>query len=553
MSQDRNTPKNAKPKLYSPASAFKRFKLNRKLSFLRFKDNSAKRAAVLNKNSARSNDKMAKLLSSITNTYSHMNTHSHKDEKIQSNMRNIALNQAKQLKLEVNKITKINNDLNAFYHENYTDTINNEIYPLTINDYILKDEDSASYDDISIVTYDDEKSKTMNKKVEEYLHKRDTLHKLKGEIILREQRLKYFMNEAFEKPKVLRKRDFIRSDFNASKYQPKLIYNKNNLVYKKQYTSKEKNNTQNKTIKLKSTTTNRPTSRLSSRSNFPNTIQSYTSSKPTSRNINSSSNSTQSSTFNKKCRMRIASPSSFNQILKTKSIDYDNNTNNTNTNINNDTLITYTLPNKPKTSKKLNLKEIYNKINSTHIKVFHNGNSLTNRIMNNLNSHKQKEKVKKKEQKDFDLNAIIKEFNLSLSPRFQPINENRLITSNAERVSKYLTKDARVILREVIKQLLRENHCVNSHMLSESLNDRQLRKIRQEKEFKKVCNQTMAIKKHFNIQNTIEPINEKEKIHKIMKKLNSTSWDDGDNLKFLVLKSKVMEHIKPLLVNKYNV
>ena len=170
---------------------------------------------------------------------------------------------------------------------------------------------------------------------------------------------------------MLRKRDFIRSDFNAVKYKPKLIYNKNNLVYKKQYTSKEKTNTQNKTPKL-SSAINRPTSNLSLRSKCPNTIHSYTSSKPTSRNINSSSNSTQSSTFNKKCRIRIASPSSFHQIIKTKSIDYDNNTN-----INNDTLITYTLPNKQKTKRKINLKDIYAAKLTLHIlKYFIMGRAL---------------------------------------------------------------------------------------------------------------------------------------------------------------------------------
>ena len=536
----------------SPVSCFKKFKLNRKTSFLRFKDNSLKRVAVLYKKSFLSHNKTKKLISSISNTYSHMCIRYNKDEKIHSNLRNVALNQTKQLKTEINKINKINREINLFYHENYTGEVNKISPPkeIIVNDHNL------SYDDISIVSYEDIRSGNLNKKIENYFQKKQTLNKLKGEILMREQKLKFNVNETFEKPRTMKSGDFVRNKYyNNIKFERKINYNKNNLINKKLYKLHSQNQSH---ITNKELRRNRPNSNysfLSTSNNYFKSIQN-TSSNIHSGNINNiSSNTTQSSLINPKKQKRIVSPISCGKSYKMKSFDFDNNI------TNNEPIYTHTHYQQTENKGKyfLNHKDICDLVKNMHVTLYNKGKNISNRIIKSMNYNKNINNDKtnhKKSKSEFDLNAIIKEFNLNMSSRFIPIDEKQILKSKANKVGKYLCKDSRLILDEVVKQLMNEKEYLNNNYFNNNIENNltisQLRKIRLEKEFRKVCNQTMALKKHLNVKKSVEPINEKEKIDKIMKQLNSTSWEDNNNFEHIILKAKVMKKIKPLILCNKN-
>ena len=86
-------------------------------------------------------------------------------------------------------------------------------------------------------------------------------------------------------------------------------------------------------------------------------------------------------------------------------------------------------------------------------------------------------------------------------------------------MSKNLDHKSRIILSQLVTEMIHEQKRLNNNFDQGSIYDRQLTKIKQKKEFKQVSDQTMALKKLLNENKTIEPKNEKEKIYNIMKNI----------------------------------
>ena len=101
--------------------------------------------------------------------------------------------------------------------------------------------------------------------------------------------------------------------------------------------------------------------------------------------------------------------------------------------------------------------------------------------------------------------------------------------------------------------MLTEQERLNNQFNQGSNYDRELKKLKQKKEFKLVSNQTMALKKFLSDNKTVEPKNEKEKIFKIMKSINQDDCSNEESIKQVLLKSRVMKNIKPLLYNNRNI
>ena len=149
-------------------------------------------------------------------------------------------------------------------------------------------------------------------------------------------------------------------------------------------------------------------------------------------------------------------------------------------------------------------------------------------------------------------NAEKSEFKFDLN-KTKVIDENKLLLSNAEKVSKILDEKSRVILSQLINEMLCEQSRLNISYNQGSNYDRQLKSIQQKKEFKLVSDQTMALKKYLSENKTIEPKNEREKIIKLMKSINKEDFEDDNYIKELFLKARVMKNIKPLLYKNRNI
>ena len=159
------------------------------------------------------------------------------DEATMSNMRNIAMGQTRRLSMEFRKINYKNEQMNLHYLETYSDNPdlispirNQDKSPNSISDV------SLSYSEISQVEFDNEKTKKQANKINKYLKKKEKLDKLKGEMLLMDQRKKYHINKTYEKPRVFNKGHFLRKEDDSS-YKPRYKYNKDNLFYLKTYHS----------------------------------------------------------------------------------------------------------------------------------------------------------------------------------------------------------------------------------------------------------------------------------------------------------------------------
>ena len=111
-----------------------------------------------------------------------------------------------------------------------------------------------------------------------------------------------------------------------------------------------------------------------------------------------------------------------------------------------------------------------------------------------------------------------------------------------------LPKEDHVYLWQAVNQLLYEQKILHKQFEDESGLCKRLLQIKQKKEFQKVCNQTMILKKNYSLRNTVEPKNEMQKIKKIIQDING-NVNTSENLKKVWIKLKVMKDIKPLLNN----
>ena len=209
---------------------------------------------------------------------------------------------------------------------------------------------------------------------------------------------------------------------------------------------------------------------------------------------------------------------------------------------------------KSNSSSKHKSKRHIDKLNTMYKEALDKSRNISCDIYANLTEHeemKQKFTKFKKEKNEFDLNEIINEFKLHQhrsSSKSELLSEEDIIHKNALKVSKMLPKEDHVYLWQMVNELLYEQKTLHKQFEDESGLCKRLLQIKQKKEFQKVCNQTMILKKNYNLRNTVEPKNEMQKIKKIIQDING-NVNTSENLRKVWLKLKVMKDIKPLLYN----
>lgn len=191
------------------------------------------------------------------------------------------------------------------------------------------------------------------------------------------------------------------------------------------------------------------------------------------------------------------------------------------------------------------------KLNTAYKEALDKSRNISCDIYSNLTEHedmKQKFTKFQKVKTTFDLNEIIDEFKLNQHHSSSPRSEEDIVRRNALKVANMLPKEDHVYLWQMVNEVLHEQKVLHKRFDDESGLCKRLLQLKQRKEFQKVCNQTMILKKSYSLRNTVEPEDEVRKIKKIIREING-KVGTSENLQKVLLKLKVMKDIKPLLYN----
>ena len=552
-------------------SPFRRSSI-RERTFQQFRDNSHAKRRVLKDMTFHNKENMTDIISKITNACYNMCTKFTGDNAIMNNMRSIAEGQSRRLSVQMKRIQHQNDLMNLQYYETYSDNPN-ILSPSKLRTHSKpanvqsENEEELSYSEISIADYDNEKNRKQAKKLNKYFLKKSKLDKLKGEIMLMEQRKKYNINNTFEKPKLYSHSQFIRTQNPLELYEPKFRYNKENIAYLKRYNQQDKKYKPQKTIMHKS---NLQLSKLSTENVMSNQdnnelyntqnskvssdlsiVNNLTSCNTYSRSFLSTAHTTHKYNFYEPSKKNNKGFSSVFRLYKKPKKEMEDNP------------VKLLSMDESKEDKRFSTTissfragaaNPLKKIKELQSDVHKRGNNLTLNIERDREYFEESKKKPKpmKEKFEFNLQNVIDEFKFDLN-KTKVIDENKLLLSNAEKVSKILDEKSRVILSQLINEMLCEQSRLNISYNQGSNYDRQLKSIQQKKEFKLVSDQTMALKKYLSENKTIEPKNEREKIIKLMKSINKEDFEDDNYIKELSLKARVMKNIKPLLYKNRNI
>ena len=521
--------------------------LKRQLTFNRFKDNIAQRKLFLQRETLKSQRNFANIINRMENVCYNMVTRYNGDQIIMNNLKQIALNQSKRLGAYMKRLSRVNAALNCHYRERYVDRLNNSNDTIEEFKRRKKENDSCScidssegyksdnsrdisYSELSIIQHQNKKDKVNAMELDEYFRKNKKLEMLKGEILLSDQRKKYHVHKTFEKQKVFNQKYFMRKTTDENNnYKPYNSYKKGNLYFNKSYKNikhlqinniKSFNNN-NKDVHKCNNTTQHDKVYISNHNGILSSSPSQTSA--TTTNANTSTN---------KPRIRLIK-TAFCSNRHDKFINHSKSKSKSN----------------PSTQRNID------KLNTVYKEALDKSRNISCDIYSNLTEHKEMKQQFtkfKKQKNEFNLNEIINELKLHKhnhsSSKSELLSEEDIIRKNALKVSKMLPKEDHVYLWQAVNQLLYEQKILHKQFEDESSLCKRLLQIKQKKEFQKVCNQTMILKKNYSLRNTVEPKNEMQKIKKIIQDING-NVNTSENLKKVWLKLKVMKDIKPLLYN----
>lgn len=383
------------------------------------------------------------------------------------------------------------------------------------------------------------------------------LQKLKGEILMMEQKKKYAINKKYEQQKHYSQGFFFRKDSYYSKdksIKVKSRYkNPKPSLLKYQYSPRQEDSKKPKKLILNSASSVKnklPSNRISSANSY-STYYSMTRplfSEKCTNNL-STKNSESSSIVN---YFSSENRNTISNSLKKEFLDTSNRP------FSATTYKSFSANNKKSKKKKLYLsKDTIQYIKDIHVKAYEENQNLLKTAERDSNFHSDDfhSKVKKRKRKEpsdiVDINKINKDLGFDPSDnKLKKFDETELLMKNADIVSKKLDDKCKVILRQVVEQMISEQKRLNKEYVMDSLYERKLSAINLKKEFQKVCDETIAIEKQLLTSNGIEPDDEKTKIFEMLFDIFEKKINSKEEISFLVRKCNVMKNIKPNLTNK---
>ena len=503
----------------------------RRSSYITFRDEILNKRIALGSRSNQFRENTFNIMTTINNIAFNMCSRFETDEKVIQNLSRTAMKRTTELRRATQKMQKINSEFIQNYYQTYTDKLQTEENSKKRKPSESEDNKDISYSDLSIVNHES-LGLGMSMKKEEDIQKRLTqlhkIEKLKGEILIMNQRKKYNINKTFEEPVIFRKGDFLRPYQDNCKFKPYYKYNKENLHYKRNYFSPEKKSeglflSQDNEMGIKEKKSQKPVKIDHDR-------------------IKSASS--------KYTRTQLSGDTFYTTQVTSPYTRP----------VSNYRLFSGAKPGKPtatltaSNNKRKKYSSILTKVNKISMKASLDSQEISNLIKEEAKIIKEREDIKVNKTTSFDINRVIKDMGLD---RYKSgknhIDENEIIFKNKEAVGKKLDKKGKAILNALVNQLIFEQERLNKGYSEENTYTKKIMQLKQEKEFKRVSYQTTALKKRFNPKKSIEPENEKEIVLKIIKSLGNENLDDPEVLREILLKYKIMEDIKPLVYDKsYN-
>lgn len=439
------------------------------------------------------------------------------------------------------------------------------------------------------VTLNEHDSK-LNTICDKRLKEMNKLQALKGEILMMEQNKKYGVNKKYEHRKEYENSHFLRE----SSFQPinkhKYIKSKYNQSTKTQSTSLNDNNNNNNTtmmgnyFKVSPSYSSFLSSRPISKTTNTNTATMYNNNSNSNYNITNGSNikTSVSSTNNdnktlprnnlqlkptsssksdlfttiphpskpKKHKQLLYLTNVHNNFLKNNSYSHFNTCNS-----NNESNIIFSNNNHNKQQPPLIPQTFINKLQTLHVNAFEENIKLMKSINNSKERSKrcksnQNENNKVSFNNEVDIDKINKEFGFDSKQRttYEEIDEVDIIKKNGDKLKRLLDKQGKMVLKNIVNRIIYNYKQINKKYYLDSSYERKLLYIKMQKEFQKVCNETIAIEKAMGDE--IVPRDEKEVIKTMISKLINIENNSYQSILDLKRKAKVMKNIKPLIHEK---
>lgn len=486
---------------------------------------SNRRLSVFTNFSKQTKEKMSGLMLSINSICHSMCFGSQNKEAIQTVSSN-AKAQTRRLSKTLEKIQAVNNAFNQDFMS-YPYDVETRVKLIKKKATIKETDNVLSLSEISTANFQTKGNEREEEEITKRFKQMNQLHQLKGEIRLMDQKKKYSVKKTFNKTKVYFKQHFFRKEKDAIKYKSYLQYNKDDIYYKRSY---KKYSTKNY-------------------STYQNTINDTICSNNDKKDHQKIKSSRIFSPNDYKTNVKITHSTSNEKASYFKPInDFLSVTTGTNTSKDNNSHIrTYNTKSVPVLMRKKKDKgqPRFGLIQSINSKALLESNKLNQEVATLFIKEKEK---KKSNRNNISLQGIRKEF--KLDELSDTIDENKILCDNASKVMKNLDKQSQIILQKVVQEMIYKDDLLNRKYYDDSTYSKKLESINEKKEFQKVVDEMMALKKELKAEKAIVPVNEKEKMFKIVTDLEDQEWKNIDCLRHLKNKNHIMATIKPIIMQK---
>ena len=429
--------------------------------------------------------------------------------------------------LKKNKENNNNNFLNNsnyFNNKNKEKTISNE-FNFNLNYHCFKNKK------------DFKKSKKYLKKCEQ----NEKLKKLIGDIEVKEQRKKYALKKTFEPIKIYKNSDFMRNENDLNKLKYKKIKSKYLQCFNIQNID-DFNEEYFKTFNVKeeifspfqSPKKHHYNNSLGNNSDIKSINTNFTLNVKTIGNNNNDSNlfnfiTNEDSENKKKKNKRIF----LSQEFRPKSC----------TNRINNKII-----------KEIKNKKMFKKINNIQRISINESEKLEKETKKNSNHFKSNSISEyKKKKANIDINKINKDFGFSDSTfKVKNLNEIEIIKKNAKNVEKHLDDKSKKILKLIVENVLFDNYRLNKGYVEDSLYEKKIFKLKNDKEIKKLSEQTTNLEKEVFNHELMDRKKEEKYIVRMINAMVDDNFNSYKNLENLLRRCHVLKSVFPLLRNNPN-
>ena len=429
--------------------------------------------------------------------------------------------------LKKNKENNNNNFLNNsnyFNNKNKEKTISNE-FNFNLNYHCFKNKK------------DFKKSKKYLKKCEQ----NEKLKKLIGDIEVKEQRKKYALKKTFEPIKIYKNSDFMRNENDLNKLKYKKIKSKYLQCFNIQNID-DFNEEYFKTFNVKeeifspfqSPKKHHYNNSLGNNSDIKSINTNFTLNVKTIGNNNNDSNlfnfiTNEDSENKKKKNKRIF----LSQEFRPKSC----------TNRINNKII-----------KEIKNKKMFKKINNIQRISINESEKLEKETKKNSNHFKSNSISEyKKKKANIDINKINKDFGFSDSTfKVKNLNEIEIIKKNAKNVEKHLDDKSKKILKLIVENVLFDNYRLNKGYVEDSLYEKKIFKLKNDKEIKKLSEQTTNLEKEVFNHELMDRKKEEKYIVRMINEMVDDNFNSNKNLENLLRRCHVLKAVFPLLRNNPN-